>query len=279
MFREIGIPPENHLRIFSIAKPHLLRRMFAPNSWSPTKRRAYSPTAHVDEEQYTAYQPSKSPFHRSRYPMSTFNHLSRSLYLRYFFSLLLGLFIGRTIFAPLQYNLPPLSCHHTTNAVSGAGAKRSNSTLGTAAIIALNSAKRPDRRDFLTLMGAMTDIKLTFINTWTTKPVEKALPAEHNPGLKDVEYACWRSHADAWRKVVEEGWETAMIMEDDADWDGGIHESMALAWEALVNITHDPLAMIEAKSYNPMNFGGLILDGIFSIRGHVWIRLRRRILS
>lgn len=112
----------------------------------------------------------------------------------------------------------------------------------------MNSATRPDRRDYLALMGAMTDLKLTFMNAWTTKPVDKALPNEHNPGLKDVEYACWRTHADAWRKVVEEGWDTAMIMEDDADWDGGIHESMALAWEALANITNDPLATTEAKS-------------------------------
>jgi len=98
-------------------------------------------------------------------------------------------------------------------------------------------------------MGAMTDLKLTFLNAWTTKPVPKALPNEHNPGLKDVEYACWRTHADAWRNVVEEGWATAMIMEDDTDWDGGIHESMTLAWEALKEFTHDPLAATEAKSY------------------------------
>ena len=40
-----------------------------------------------------------------------------------------------------------------------------------------------------------------------------------------------------------------MIMEDDADWDGGIHQSMAIAWDALRNITNDPLASTEAKSY------------------------------
>jgi GR25 family glycosyltransferase involved in LPS biosynthesis len=97
-------------------------------------------------------------------------------------------------------------------------------------------------------MAAMTDIKLIFINTWTTKPVHKALPHEHNPGLKVAEYACWRSHADAWRKVIEEGWATAMILEDDADWDGGIHESMALAWDALIEITNDASAQIQANS-------------------------------
>ena len=112
----------------------------------------------------------------------------------------------------------------------------------------LNAASRPDRRDDLVLIAALTNIKLTFMNAWTTKPIAKALPNEHNPGLKVAEYACWRSHADAWRKVIEEKWSTAMILEDDADWDGGIHESMALAWKALIEITHDPSAQTEAKS-------------------------------
>lgn len=53
---------------------------------------------------------------------------------------------------------------------------------------------------------------------------------------------------------MEEGWATAMIMEDDTDWDGGIHESMELAWEALKEFTHDPSAAMEAKSY--VNFVG-----------------------
>jgi len=127
--------------------------------------------------------------------------------------------------------------------------KWSNATLGTAAILTLNSPSRPDRRDYLSLMAAMTDLKLTWMSAWTTSPATKALPHEHNPGLKDVEYACWRTHADAWRRVVEEGWTTTMIMEDDADWDGSIHEQMALAWAALNKITKDQNASTEAKSY------------------------------
>jgi hypothetical protein len=50
---------------------------------------------------------------------------------------------------------------------------------------------------------------------------------------------------------VAEGWTTAMVMEDDADWDGGIHESMALAWDALIKFTNDPLAATEAQSSGP----------------------------
>jgi hypothetical protein len=222
--------------------------MFGGNSWTPTRRRAYSTSIHGDDELYNSHSTEKY-FHPLGSPISSLQRLSRSLYLRCFLSLLLGLFLGRTVFAPVQYHLTSLPYPHAQNTTSASSSKWSNSTLGTAGIITLNSPMRPDRHDHLVLMGAMTDIKMIFMNAWTTKPVLKALPNEHNPGLRDSEYACWRTHADAWRKVVEEGWATAMIMEDDADWDTGIHESMAIAWQALEKITEDPLASTEAKSY------------------------------
>ena len=226
--------------------------MFASNSWSPNKRRTYSNSHDEVEDLYGPATQRKSDFRPARSSSNIVNHLSRNLYLRYFLSLLLGLFLGRTIFAPLHYPLPSLPYRNTkTNdpPTSVRDSKWSNATLGTAAIIALNAPSRPDRRDYLSLMAAMTDLKLTWMHAWTMSPTTKALPHEHNPGLKDVEYACWRTHADAWRRVVEEGWATAMIMEDDADWDGSIHQQMALAWDALNKITKDPNASTEAKSY------------------------------
>jgi hypothetical protein len=162
--------------------------------------------------------------------------------------MVLGLFIGRTIFAPVHYQLPHLPYTKKDVPVVMADTRRVNETLNTAAIITLNAPSRPDRRDIMALMASFTNLKLTFMDAWTRKPVDKAMPNEHNPNLKDVEYACWRSHADAWREVVEKGWTTAMILEDDVDWDGGIHESMALAWDALRKITGDPEAAETATS-------------------------------
>lgn len=251
--------------------------MFPSNSWSPSKQKTYaSSPLQVDGELYPSEGRSKSPFdHTPRSTTSYLHNLSRNLYLRYLLSLLLGLFLGRTIFAPVHYHLPSLPYHRKPQEpVVEPAPQWINSTLGTAAIITLNSVSRPDRRDYLALMAGMTGLDLTYMSAWTTKPTQKALPNEHNPNLKDVEYACWRSHADAWRQIVEKGWETAMIMEDDGDWDGGIHQSMAIAWEALKNITNDPLATTEAKSYHLTRIL-LILDGIFFIRGRVWIILRR----
>ncbi|KFZ18104.1 hypothetical protein V501_01353 [Pseudogymnoascus sp. VKM F-4519 (FW-2642)] len=51
----------------------------------------------------------------------------------------------------------------------------------------------------------------------------KAKPNEAtNLGIEQL--GCWRSHADIWRRVVEEDIETAIILEDDADWDVNVHE-------------------------------------------------------
>lgn len=222
--------------------------MFPSNSWSASKRKGYPSSSLREDDFYTSHSDHRSNYNSSRSAASLIRGLSRSIYIRYLLCLLLGLFLGRTVFAPLQYHLPTVHPRHKKSLSSSSPNDAFNSTLGTAAIIALNSPSRPDRRDFLSLMAAVTDLRVTYMSTWTTKPAEKSLPNEHNPNLKDVEYACWRSHADAWRKVVEEGWATAMIIEDDADWDGGIHESMALAWQALISVTRDPLAATEAKS-------------------------------
>src|SRR5271170_1080271 len=115
--------------------------MFASNSWSPSKRKAYSSSPiRSEEDLYSPQSPGKSSFPASRHDSSLLHNLSRNLYIRYFLSLLLGLFLGRTIFAPVNdvnYHLPSLPYHHhsQTSALASQRARWSNSTLGTAAII------------------------------------------------------------------------------------------------------------------------------------------------
>src|SRR5271156_2754694 len=254
--------------------------MLASNTWSAAKRNA--PYASTDEQEevmgnsFYASENGRGP--KSPRKDSPFSHLGRrsrssstsssalirsyserifrSLYVRYIVCILLGLFLGRAIFSSARtpdqsipgvpvppHRIPKTEKSSTTLATStDSSSTYSNSTLGTSAILILNADSRPDRRDLLTLMSAVSNLKFQYQSVWTKKPIEKALPAEHNPNLNEMEYACWRSHADAWRRVVEEGWETALILEDDVDWDGNIHQNMAVAWEGLKAITKDPLA-------------------------------------
>lgn len=53
----------------------------------------------------------------------------------------------------------------------------------------------------------------------------KAKPGDEarlNPG----QWGCWRSHANFWQKVLNERIETALILEDDLDWDPNLHDIM-----------------------------------------------------
>ena len=254
--------------------------------WSAAKRNTpYTATDDQEEimgNSYYASENGRSPIKSPRKD-SPFSHLGRrsrssstsssnlirsfserifrSQYVRYVFCILLGLFIGRAVFSSrtsdqaipgvpaLPHRITKTEKPSTSTTTADSSSTYSNSTLGTSAILVLNADSRPDRRDFLTIMSAVSNLKFQYQSVWTKKPVEKALPAEHNPNLNEMEYACWRSHADAWRRVVEEGWETALILEDDVDWDGNIHQSMAIAWEGLKAITKDPSAASQGKSY------------------------------
>ena len=42
--------------------------------------------------------------------------------------------------------------------------------------------------------------------------------------MRPEQLGCWRSHADVWRRVIEEDIETAIVLEDDIDWDLNIHD-------------------------------------------------------
>lgn len=53
------------------------------------------------------------------------------------------------------------------------------------------------------------------------------IPAKAKPagseGLRDGQLGCWRSHADVWKRIIDENIQTAIVVEDDADWDMDIH--------------------------------------------------------
>jgi GR25 family glycosyltransferase involved in LPS biosynthesis len=52
---------------------------------------------------------------------------------------------------------------------------------------------------------------------------EKARPSDGG-FLRDEQWGCWRSHANMWKRVIDEKLETALILEDDVDWDVNVHD-------------------------------------------------------
>ncbi|KAK2776131.1 hypothetical protein FQN53_002862 [Emmonsiellopsis sp. PD_33] len=114
-----------------------------------------------------------------------------------------------------------------------------NSTLGFERIYAINLPSRTDRRDGLNLMSALTGIQLDWIDGVDGNAVqEKALPwpASHET-IKTANIGSWRAHLDALRAIVDNNLSTALIIEDDADWDVRIKSQLqdfALSARALL---------------------------------------------
>ena len=95
-----------------------------------------------------------------------------------------------------------------------------NETLGFQKLYALNLPHRLDKSDELALAAQASGIKIDLIATKLTKDLNEAgLPwhekFDDGPGTIGV----WRAHADAWRKIIDDRVTTALIFEDDNDWD------------------------------------------------------------
>jgi GR25 family glycosyltransferase involved in LPS biosynthesis len=88
----------------------------------------------------------------------------------------------------------------------------------------------------MTLMTAVSNLTVSWVEGVTGDHVlPQALPvdAQENRKLQSAgARGSWRSHMNALRTVVEQGLESALILEDDVDWDARLKsqlETFALA--------------------------------------------------
>ncbi|KAF2206424.1 glycosyltransferase family 25 protein [Cercospora zeae-maydis SCOH1-5] len=101
-----------------------------------------------------------------------------------------------------------------------------NATLGFQSIFVINLASRTDRKDAGTLAAALTGLDVEFVQAVRTVD-EKAQP----PGWREAKLngggaGAWRSHMNVIRTIVEQNISSALILEDDADWDIRIKSQM-----------------------------------------------------
>lgn len=94
-----------------------------------------------------------------------------------------------------------------------------NSTLGFQKIYVLNLPHRLDKKDELTLMGLASDIKVDFLTTQLVENLKDVGLPHHGPVAYPGVIGCWRAHADTWQQMISERVTSALIMEDDNDWD------------------------------------------------------------
>lgn len=125
-----------------------------------------------------------------------------------------------------------------------------NGTLGFGAIMALGLPDRLDNRDALELSAAFTQLKLTWVDGVRGDAMNpKAIPPAHTDPQsdslkKDDQIGSWRGHMDIMRRIVKEKLSTALIFEDDVDWDIHIVEQMHKFAEA----SKEVLSRVEALS-------------------------------
>ncbi|KAL4924534.1 uncharacterized protein BDV17DRAFT_295304 [Aspergillus undulatus] len=96
-----------------------------------------------------------------------------------------------------------------------------NETLGFQHIYAIGLKERTDKHDSLSLAASLTGMKVEWLEGVRPGDVsQKALPqGMDNPDIPYTVVLCWRAHMNALRSVVENKYATALVMEDDADWD------------------------------------------------------------
>ncbi|KAL6249490.1 hypothetical protein RBB50_003343 [Rhinocladiella similis] len=101
----------------------------------------------------------------------------------------------------------------------------SNRTLGFEKIFAISMPSRSDKRDSIAVQASLTNFDLEFVDGVAGDSVDKkALPwkMDQEPAV----VGCWRAHLDVLQRIVNENIQSALIFEDDADWDIGIRAQL-----------------------------------------------------
>ncbi|KIH86906.1 hypothetical protein SPBR_08388 [Sporothrix brasiliensis 5110] len=142
---------------------------------------------------------------------------------------------------PKQWTADPVGWTHHGR---GRGRERhklladvANTTLGFQEIFVVNLPSRTDRSDAIALAASLTNLKLTFSPGIDSQTVQdRVLPADSaGQPIPAGNKGSWRAHMNVLRRIIEQNLTTALVMEDDIDWDVRLKEQMtsfALAAQA-----------------------------------------------
>ncbi|KAK4043896.1 hypothetical protein C8A01DRAFT_31994 [Parachaetomium inaequale] len=132
-----------------------------------------------------------------------------------------------------------------------------NSTLGFQHIFAINLPWRTDRRDALALAAALSELDITWVDGVAGIDVlEKVLPGDPSSrkgGFTSGNKGSWRAHMDVLQRIVYENVTSALILEDDADWDVRLKTQMQVFAQASRAFTQpsDGLSLAEQYRNHP----------------------------
>ncbi|KAJ5084852.1 LPS glycosyltransferase [Penicillium alfredii] len=96
-----------------------------------------------------------------------------------------------------------------------------NSTLGFERIFAIGFSNRMDKRDAVTVGASIAGLDLEWMEGVRAADIpEKGYPEGWDTNIRNEnEIGCWRAHMNAIQRIVQEKRSSAMIVEDDVDWE------------------------------------------------------------
>jgi len=96
-----------------------------------------------------------------------------------------------------------------------------NGTLGFEKVFVVGLPERSDKRDALALTSSLTGFKIDYIDGVKGETIpDKAVPfGADRKKLWENNLGSWRGHMNAAREIIENEYSSALIMEDDVDWD------------------------------------------------------------
>ncbi|CAF9941069.1 MAG: hypothetical protein ALECFALPRED_008980 [Alectoria fallacina] len=118
-----------------------------------------------------------------------------------------------------------------------------NTSLGFEKIFVLNMPSRTDKLDAMTLAASVTGFDFDVLEGVQGESIpKKALSGkwESRPGIEGV-VGCWRGHMNFAKEIVRGRLSSALIIEDDADWDLNLRSMMeyiALGSQTLLDTPH-----------------------------------------
>ncbi|OAP54908.1 hypothetical protein AYL99_10608 [Fonsecaea erecta] len=114
-----------------------------------------------------------------------------------------------------------------------------NSTLGFAKVFVISMPERSDKRDAFSLQARLSNITFEVRDGVAGADVSaKALP--HSFAQDAGATGCWRAHLNVMQEMVRDNIQSAMVFEDDADWDLAIKYQMMQAAKATRFLTAQP---------------------------------------
>ncbi|KAF1996220.1 glycosyltransferase family 25 protein, partial [Amniculicola lignicola CBS 123094] len=148
-----------------------------------------------------------------------------------------------------------------------------NRTLGFQKIFAVSMPHRTDKRDYLALMAHVSGLDITAVDGVNGSLMHPhAIPSSFTEGGSGT-YGCWRAHLNIYQRMLREQIQSALIFEDDADWDVFLRAQMTEFARGTRYITNSttPLHSPYGDDWDILTIGHTGVDNKPARDGGYWI--------